>query len=95
MICSNDGCENEFEKTTHNQKYCSDECCREATNLKIKQKNQERKDRLSGKKRICKNRGCETILSRYDEDPVCEYCKSKQVTKNREDLLRIVGYGSL
>lgn len=92
MICANDGCENEFEKTTHNQKYCSDECCRIATNLKIKQKNQEKKDRLSGKKRVCKTKGCTTLLSRYEEGSVCEYCNSKVRTKELNELLKIVGF---
>ena len=38
MICASEDCENTFEKSTHNQKYCSDECCRIATNKKIRDK---------------------------------------------------------
>ena len=94
MICANDGCENEFVKTTHNQKYCCDDCCREATNAKIKQKNQERKDRLSGKKRVCKTRGCSTILSKYEEGNICDYCNSKKKTQEQKELFRIIGYGN-
>jgi hypothetical protein len=56
MICSNDGCVNEFEPKTHNQKYCSDECCKIATNIKIKEKYYYKKARLAGEKFICKTR---------------------------------------
>jgi hypothetical protein len=90
MICSNDGCENEFEKTTHNQKYCSDECCRVATNAKIKEKNQEKRDRLNGKKRVCKNRGCNTILSMFNEESTCAGCDASQRARDLKDLMGII-----
>lgn len=89
MICANDGCTKEFNKTTHNQKYCSDECCREATNRKIREKYYAEKERLSGKKRVCKNRGCKNILSRYNEEDICRECMAKEENKNRDELLRI------
>lgn len=89
MICANDGCENEFTKTTHNQKYCSDECCREATNKKIRDKYYAEKERLSGKKRLCKSRGCNNLLSRYNEGETCRECITRQENKNRNELLRI------
>lgn len=92
MICANDGCENEFEKITYNQKYCCDECCREATNAKIKKKYLEKKARLSGKKRICSSRGCKTVLVRYNEDDVCEYCRSKYRKKDLQELWRLIGH---
>ena len=47
MICSNKECAKEFDAKTHNQKYCSDECCRIATNIKIKQKYYDKKARLA------------------------------------------------
>ena len=50
MICAYKECFNEFEAKTHNQKYCSDECCRTATNIKIKERYYENKARLNGKK---------------------------------------------
>jgi len=90
MICANDGCSNEFNKTTHNQKYCSDECCREATNKKIRQKYYAQKDRLSGKKRKCENRGCNNLLSRYNESDICRECVSKKENENKNELLRIL-----
>lgn len=89
MICANDGCTNEFNKTTHNQKYCSDECCREATNRKIREKYYAEKERLSGKKRVCKTRGCKNLLSRYNEEDTCRECLAKEENKNRDELLRI------
>lgn len=95
MICANDGCENEFERTTHNQKYCSDECCREATNQKIKQKARDKKSRLSGKQRICSARGCKTILDKYNESNVCELCNAKKRTKERNDLLEMLKNASI
>ena len=65
MICAYDKCEGikEFEPKTHNQKYCSDECCRIATNEKLKQAYYEKKARLGGKQRICKTKECNVILS--------------------------------
>jgi hypothetical protein len=38
MICANKECAKDFEPKTHNQKYCTDECCRIATNRRIMEK---------------------------------------------------------
>ena len=43
MICANKDCAIDFDARTHNQKYCSDECCRLATNKRIMEKYYERK----------------------------------------------------
>ena len=94
VTCSNKGCTNKFEKATHNQKYCSDDCCREATNANIKKKNADKKARMSGKKRICKNRGCGTILSRYSEEQICLFCASKGASKELSDLLEMIKHVS-
>jgi len=90
MICANDGCTNEFKKVTHNQKYCSDECCREATNKKIRDKYYEEKERLSGKKRVCEMRGCSNSLSRYNDSKICNTCVAKKESSQRNELLRIM-----
>jgi hypothetical protein len=90
MICANEGCSNNFDKTTHNQKYCSDECCRDATNKKNKQKYYEEKERLSGKKRLCNKRGCKNILSRYNSNNICSSCISKDEENRKKELLRIM-----
>lgn len=90
MICSHDGCENEFEAKTHNQKYCSDECCRIATNSKIKQKYYEKKERLAGKKRVCKTKSCKTQLSRYNSEDICGPCEAKERERSRSTLISMV-----
>ena len=87
MICSNKGCTNKFKPKTHNQKYCSDECCKIATNLKIKEKYYYKKARASGKEFICANRGCKQILSRFTVDKICEGCKMKEKSKEKQTLL--------
>lgn len=90
MICAREDCDISFEPKTHNQKYCSDSCCRIATNIKIKQKYYEKRDRLKGVSRYCKNKGCSNKLSRYNAGDTCEMCNAKQKRKNRQDLLDIL-----
>ena len=87
MICAHQTCNNEFEPKTHNQKYCSGECCKIATGLKIKEKYYYKKARASGVKFKCSMRGCKQILSRFTTDTVCENCKAKERTKERQDIL--------
>lgn len=89
MICAYKDCNGvkEFEPKTHNQKYCSDECCKIATNIKIKEKYLYKKARAAGKKFVCKNRGCQQILSRFTTDEICESCKSKERSKERKNIL--------
>lgn len=92
MICAYDKCQGqkEFEPKTHNQKYCSDECCRIATNEKLKEKYYDQKARLAGKKRYCKTHGCNVQLSRYNSTKVCDKCKSEEKEKARQSLLDMV-----
>lgn len=86
-ICAYDECKKAFTKSTHNQKYCSDVCCRTATNLKIREKYYENKERLKGKKRYCSNRGCKNLLSRYNAESVCQECESKKNSAVRDTLV--------
>ena len=90
MICSYDECNNEFDAKTHNQKYCSDECCRTATNLKLKEKYYEKKARRAGVVFKCKSKGCNQDLSMYDNDYICNVCKAKEKTKERNKLIEMV-----
>lgn len=90
MICAYDECNNEFEPKTHNQKYCSDECCRIATNQKLKEAYYEKKARLAGAKRICKTQGCNVILSRYNEGRICDKCESSKREAERIALVNMV-----
>jgi len=92
MICAYENCQGvkEFEPKTHNQKYCSDECCRIATNQKLKEAYYEKKARLAGAKRICKNKGCNVVLSRYNDGKICDKCFSAEKEKERKNLLEMV-----
>lgn len=90
MICAYDDCKKEFNAKTHNQKYCSDECCRIATNQKLKAAYYEKKARLLGKKRVCKISGCGSLLSRYNEDSVCAKCKALKESKKKKDIVDLL-----
>lgn len=90
MICAYEECENEFTPKTHNQKYCSDACCRIATNLKIKQRYYDEKDRKSGKKRYCSVEGCNNVLSRYNTGKKCLECDSQKTMKRKNELLDMI-----
>jgi len=88
MICGNAVCKKEFEPKTHNQKYCSDECCRIATNKRIMEKYYEKKAILSGKFRPCKK--CNAPLSRYNQSTICSVCEKNTGLKNRNIVLRMI-----
>ncbi len=82
MICANKECLNgkEFTAKTHNQKYCSDECCRIATNRRIMEKYYEKKAIRNGAARGCKK--CGAQLSRYNDTTLCASCQKKiDITK--------------
>lgn len=66
-------CQNDFEFKTHNQKYCSNECCRIATNKRIMEKYYQKRARLRGETRLC---DCDAPLSRYNPDDTCEMCQN-------------------
>jgi len=88
MICANKECAKEFDAKTHNQKYCSDECCRIATNKKIMEKYYEKKAIKSGAKRLCTE--CGARLSRYNQLSICSKCEKNSAIKNRHTLLRMI-----
>jgi hypothetical protein len=87
MICSNSQCAKEFDAKTHNQKYCSDECCRVATNKRIMEKYYEKKAIKNGSVRLCKN--CKIKLSRYNANLICSSCEKNKNKKNNllKDIL--------
>lgn len=91
MICAYENCEGvkEFTPKTHNQKYCSDECCRIATNEKLKQAYYEKKARLAGKKRICQSKGCEVVLDRYNAGNICSRCIGEERERERLELIEM------
>lgn len=90
MICAYENCKKKFEPKTHNQKYCSDECCRIATNEKLKDQYYEKKARLAGKKVMCKSRGCKVQLSRYNDTGICDKCKGEKKEAKRKELVEMV-----
>lgn len=77
-------CGNQFAFKTHNQKYCSKECCRLATNKKIMAKYYSKKERLAGAVRLCDD--CGSQLSRYNSDAICSFCQEKR-RKNKANIV--------
>ena len=90
MICANKECSKEFEPKTHNQKYCTEECCRLATNRRIMEKYYEKKAIRNGAIRVCKR--CKTKLSRYNDSSLCVSCSRKleKDLDNKVKLLRMI-----
>lgn len=88
MICANKECSKEFEPKTHNQKYCTDECCRIATNRRIMEKYYEKKAIRKGAKRGCKK--CKAQLSRYNESELCSSCTRTTNEDYRSKLLGMI-----
>ena len=88
MICANKECAKVFNAKTHNQKYCSDECCRIATNRRIMEKYYEKKEIRGGKLRICNK--CKTKLSRYNQNNVCSTCEKNSNLTNKSKLLGMI-----
>jgi len=68
-------CGNDFEFKTHNQKYCSQTCCRISTNKRIMEKYYAKKERLAGKQRLC---SCGSPLSMHNPDSMCILCQNKK-----------------
>lgn len=86
--CAREECGKEFIKVTHNQKYCTNECCRIETNRKIMQQYHERAAIRRGKKRLCRN--CETSLSRYNNNDVCGSCETAKRNENLGEAQRLI-----
>lgn len=88
MICLNKDCGITFDAKTHNQKYCSNECCRIATNKKIMEKYYEKKAIRNGAVRICKK--CNAQLSRYNHYEICSSCEKNSAVKYRSTILEMI-----
>lgn len=80
-ICAREECEAPFLKAVHNQLYCGPECTRIATNERLIRQYHEKKARKQKGKRICSRKGCDTILSQYNKEPICETCKTARFLK--------------
>ncbi len=88
MKCANNECAKKFDAKTHNQKYCSDECCRVATNRRIMEKYYEKKAIRNGAPRICKK--CKTQLSRYNQADVCAGCEKRISKESKLAIWKII-----
>lgn len=88
QVCARAECQTKFTKSTHNQKYCSGECCRLETNRKIMEKYHERVAIRKGKKRTCLT--CLTPLSRYNNSDKCGGCQEKVRKENVGEAAGIV-----
>jgi hypothetical protein len=81
-------CNKSFDRKTHNQKYCDEECCRKATNERIMQRYYEKRDNRRGKERVCSHHDCVSKLSRYNEEDVCALHARKR-NPEREKLMKL------
>lgn len=88
ITCQNKGCDVRFAKKTHNQRYHDDECCRLATNAKIMEKYHQRRRQKLGLARECAV--CETKLSRYNSDTVCNSCSLKREIEKNESVFAML-----
>jgi hypothetical protein len=93
-FCGYSECTAEFQPKTHNQRYCSDEHCRLATNARIMENYYRKKARRAGQERMCAE-GCGTKLSRYNDSDVCNGCMAKRTTSVRISLLDMVNNNSV
>jgi hypothetical protein len=77
--CANQECQMLFEPQVHNAIYCSVDCRKVVTNKNVLERYYEKKERRSDKKRVCKTQGCGTILSMYNDESICEPCKTERL----------------
>nr|DAT56976.1 MAG TPA: hypothetical protein [Caudoviricetes sp.] len=85
-VCSNPDCLKTFIAKVYNTIYCSAECRKIITNKKLLD-NYYRKKENKSKKRVCVTDNCTTILSRYNDEDICEQCKKERY------IQRLVGWG--
>lgn len=89
--CAYSECGREFEPNRHNQKFCSDDCCRRATNARLMEQYYARKARRQGQARLCAN-GCGTRLSRYNDGNLCGACERRKSEDARKESLKELGF---
>jgi len=70
----------------YNAIYCGAECRKVITNKKVLQRYYEKKERRNSR-RVCLTKKCGTVLSRYNEEDICEQCKRERF------IQRLVGWG--
>ena len=85
-FCKNPDCRREFKPKTYNSIYCCTECRKKVTNKRLLEKYHSDKKKYNSK-RVCRNKQCETILSRYNKESICERCKEERLVK------RLISWG--
>lgn len=85
-ICAYEECSKEFCAKVYNAIYCSADCRKIVTNRNLLANYYEKKANKD-KKRTCKTKTCNTVLSRYNKETICESCKRERFVK------RLVSWG--
>ena len=89
IICAREDCKAGFIPRRHNQKYCTNACCKIETNRRVMRAYYRNRDRLAGKPRFCDV--CRiTQLSRYNESQVCASCESKKNEDSKTSLMSML-----
>lgn len=91
-MCARDGCNQEFEKTAHNMKYCSPECRKVVSGEKISARYKRIRATKSDKNRTCVR--CEVKLSIYNYYDYCSSCKYIIENANLLEILRMLDESS-
>lgn len=84
--CANEDCVTIFIPKTYNGVYCSPECRRVVTNKRLLENYYIGKENKK-KKRICFTNDCDTVLSIYNKEKICEKCKKERY------IARLVSWG--
>ena len=90
MICQYSECTKEFVPERFNQVYCSPECRRLETNVRILEEYHYRRAARTGSARVCSIAGCETRLSRYNLDKVCNKCEAEMRAAEEKTMMEMM-----
>jgi hypothetical protein len=83
IVCARAGCEQKFDRSAHNQKYCSSECLRDATNQRFREKYHENKANANRGPRFC---DCGSRLSKYNSGDQCAKCEASTRSRRTKEL---------
>jgi thermostable 8-oxoguanine DNA glycosylase len=84
--CANPACKKPFTPRVYNAIYCNAECRKIITNQKVLQRYYDKKARFTSR-RICLTDECNAVLSRYNQEDICESCKRERL------VMRLIGWG--
>ena len=83
---ANPDCLQSFMPKVYNAIYCGSTCRKIITNQKVLQRYYDKKARRNSR-RVCDTLDCNTVLSRYNDEDICEQCKRERF------IMRLVGWG--